>query len=89
LLAGCVAGDPTNQFVANQCTGESSPCKCTTANTSYDVIESNKYYTASVNLTTAVCPGATTAIEAGSTNGPMPTTEAVLGLARAALGMTL
>ena len=83
---GCVAGDPTNQFVDNQCVGELSPCKCSTSNTSFDVIAGNHYYSPTVNTSAPVCP-AGSKIEAGSENAPMPTTEAVLGLARAALGM--
>ena len=85
---GCVAGDPTNQFVANQCVGEVSPCKCSAASSSFDVIANNRYYSPTLNSTAPVCPiGTASKIEAGSENGPMPTTEAVLGLARAALGM--
>ena len=85
---GCVAGDPTNQFVANQCVGEVSPCKCSAASSSFDVIADNRYYSPTLNSTAPVCPtGTASKIEAGSENGPMPTTEAVLGLARAALGM--
>jgi hypothetical protein len=83
---GCVAGDPTNQFVDNQCVGELSPCKCSTSNTSFDVIAGNHYYSPTVNTSAPVCP-AGSKIEADSENAPMPTTEAVLGLARAALGM--
>lgn len=84
---GCVAGDPTNQFIANQCVGETSPCKCSTSNSSFDVIADNHYYSPSVNTSALVCPGAESKIEDGSVNAPMPTTDAVLGLARAALGM--
>jgi hypothetical protein len=84
---GCVAGDPTNQFVANQCVGEVSPCKCSTSNTSFDVIANNHYYSPNVNTSAPVCPTGTK-IEASSENAPMPTTVAVLVFARVALGMS-
>ena len=69
-----------------RCVGELSPCKCSASNTSFDVIADNHYYSPTVNGSAPVCP-AGSKIEAGSENAPMPTTEAVLGLARAALGM--
>jgi hypothetical protein len=84
---GCVAGDPTNQFVANQCVGEVSPCQCSANENSFDVIANNHYYSPTVNTSAPVCPGAESHIEDGSVNAPMPTTEAVLRLARTALGM--
>ena len=71
---------------ANQCVGEVSPCKCSTSDSSFDEIADNHYYSPTVNTSAPVCP-AGSKIETGSENAPMPTTDAVLSLARAALGM--
>lgn len=80
---GCVAGDPTNSFVGNHCVGGPSPCSCTA--TGFDTISGNMYYDW-VNCTTPVCPGNAT-IEQESKDLPLPTTQGVVALAEAALGM--
>ena len=80
---GCVVGDPTNSFVGNQCVGGPSPCSCSA--TSFKEISGNMYYDW-VNETTSVCPANST-VEQGSKDVPLPTTQGVVQLAKAALGM--
>jgi hypothetical protein len=83
---GCVAGDPTNRFVGNQCVGQGSPCSCTASPTSFDAIKDNTYYNWGLNSTQPVCP-AGSQIEQGSLSMPLPDVAAIVTLSRAALGM--
>jgi hypothetical protein len=90
-ICGSAVGDPTNQFVANQCVGASKGDACNTPNTSFDVIADNMYYSTAFNKSALVCPPANRTagddIEMGSEYLSMPTTEGVIALAKAALGM--
>ena len=85
---GCVAGDPTNRFVGNQCVGQGSPCSCsaTPKGSGFESIEDNAYYNWGVTHAQPVCP-AGSQIEQGSQSLPLPDTAGVVALAREALGM--
>ena len=84
--------DVNDTLVGNHCIGTGSSinikgtdvpaCNATTANT----LQDNRYYVATATKPTLVCPPGV-ALERGSQTLPLPSTDAIMKLSRAALGM--
>ena len=84
--------DVNDTLVGNHCIGTGSSinikgtdvpeCNATTANT----LQDNRYYVDTVTKPTPVCPPGV-ALERGSETLPLPSNDAIMKLARAALDM--
>ena len=83
------AEDPTDVFVNNHCIGEPSKVDCVKDARSAAIIMENTYYwnMAAENGTEVCTNNASSPLERGSVNKPMPSAQEVVALAKATLGM--
>ena len=81
--------DPTDGFYGNRCIGQPTKVDCVRDTRATAAIHDNTYYWAMTPTnSSAVCTNnATSPLERGSLNKPMPSLPAAVAMARAALGM--